>query len=95
MGGAAGGAIFGAAVGGISNAMLALPKEKAEALEIIMAETINDLREPQTLVEQFKIQSNNRWSVTDPGASTELTLGIEELSIDQGKNDMLVVTVVN
>jgi len=95
VGGAAGGAIFGAAVGGISNAMLALPKEKADALELIMAETIHDLSGSQTLVDQFKILSNDHWSVTDAGASTELTLGIEELSIDQGKNDMLVVKLIN
>lgn len=95
VGGAAGGAIFGAAVGGISNAMLALPKEKAEALESVMAATIEDFRGSQTLARQFQLQSNDRWSFTDSGATKEITLGIEELSIDQGKNDELIVTVVN
>ena len=95
VGGAAGGAIFGAAVGGISKAMLALPKEKAEALEILMAETINDLSGSQTLVDEFKMQSDNRWSLLDAGASTEITLGIEEFSIDQGKDDTLVLKIVN
>ena len=91
----AGGAIFGAAVGGVGNAMTALPKEKAEALEAVMADTILDVSASQTLVEEFRGQSNNRWTVTDAGASTEISLGIEGLSIDQGRDDALIVKVAN
>ena len=95
VGGVAGGAIFGAAVGGVGSAMTALPKEKAEALEAVMAATIADFNGSQTLVEQFKAQSNDRWTATDGGAATEITLSIEELSIDQGRDDTLIVKVVN
>ena len=95
VGGAAGGAIFGAAVGGISNGMLALPKEKAEALEIVMTAAIADFSGPQTLVEEFKAQSEDRWSVADAGAPIEIALGVEGLYIDQGKDDALTVKVVN
>ncbi len=95
VGGAAGGAIFGAAVGGISNGMLALPKEKAEALESVMTATIDNFSGPQTLVQEFEAQSSGRWSVTDAGAPTEITLGVEGLYIDQGKDDALTVKVVN
>ena len=75
--------------------MTALPKKKAEALETVMAATIVDFSGSQTLVEQFNAQSSDRWTVTDAGAPTEITLGIEELSIDQGKDDVLIVKVVN
>lgn len=95
VGGVAGGAIFGAAVGGVGSAMTALPKEKAEALETVMAATIVDLGGPRTLVEQFEVQSGDRWTVTDAGVATEITLGIEGLSIDQGKDDALTVKLVN
>ena len=93
--GAAGGAILGAAVGGVGTAMVALPEEKAEALEAVMAATIADLNVSQTLVQEFTDQSHDRWTVTDAEAPTEITLGIEGLFIDQGKDDQLVVKLVN
>lgn len=95
VGGAAGGAIFGAAVGGISNGMLALPKEKAEALETVMSATIAGFSGPQMLVEEFKEQNSDRWSVADVGAPTEITLAIEGLYIDQGRDDALTIKIVN
>ena len=95
VGGVAGGAIFGAAVGGVDSAMSAMPKEKAEALEAVMAGTIADFTESQTLVAHFKSQSGDRWNIRDEGAPIEISLGIEGLAIDQGKNDMLMVKVVN
>lgn len=100
--GVAGGAVFGAAVGGVTNAMRALPKDKAEALEAIMTATIVDFSGSQKLVEEFKAQSNDRWTITDTGAPTEITLGIEGLFLEQGKGlvlergtkDLLVVKLV-
>lgn len=93
--GVASGAIAGAAAFGIETAMLALPKEKAEALEAVMADTIAGLSVSQMLVQEFTEQSGNRWTVTDAEVPTEITLGIEGLFVDQGKDDQLVVKLVN
>lgn len=95
VGGAASGAIFGAAAGGVWKAVLALPEEKAEALEAVMAATIADLSVSQTLVQEFREQSKDRWAIIDAEAPTKITLGIEGLFIDQGKDDQLVVKLVN
>ena len=92
--GLAGGAIFGAVAGGVTNAMRALPKDKAEALEAIMTAMIVDFSGSQKLVEEFKAQSNDRWTLTEAGASTEITLGIEGLFIEQGTKDSLAVKLV-
>ena len=94
VGGIAGGAIFGAAVGSVTHAMRALPKDKAEALEVIMTATIVDFSGSQKLVEEFKAQSNDRWTITEAGASIEITLGIEGLFLEQGTKDSLVVKLV-
>lgn len=94
VGGIAGGAIFGAAFGGITNAMRALPKDKAEALEAIMTATIVDFSGSQKLIEEFEAQNYNRWTLTEAGAPTEITLGIEGLFLEQGKKDLLVVKLV-
>ncbi len=100
--GGAGGAMVGAVAGGVTNAMRALPKDKAEALEAIMTATIVDFSGSQKLVEEFKAQSNDRWTITDAGAPTEITIGIEGLYLEQGKGlvlnqgtkDSLVVKLV-
>ena len=94
VGGIAGGAIFGAAFGGITNAMRALPKDKAEALEAIMTATIVDFSGSQKLIEEFEAQNNNRWTLTEAGAPTKITLGIEGLFLEQEKKDSLVVKLV-
>jgi len=92
--GVAGGAVFGAAVGGVSNAMRALPKEKAAALEAIMAATIVDFSGSQRLVKEFEARSNDRWTITDAGTPTEITLGVEGLFLEQGTKDLLTVKLV-
>ena len=74
--------------------MRALPKDKAEALEAIMTATIVDFSGSQKLIEEFEAQNNNRWTLTEAGAPTKITLGIEGLFLEQEKKDSLVVKLV-
>lgn len=92
---AAGTAILGAAFGGVESAMLALPKEKAEAFEQIMYSAVVDVDIPAALVERFKIAGGGLWTMTDAAAPISITLGVEGLYINQGTKDRVVVHLVN
>lgn len=93
--GMAGGAVFGAAVGGIDAGSVALPKEKAEALEQIMYSAVVDVDIPKALVERFKIEAGGLWTMTETAAPISITLGVEGLYISQRTNDRVVVQLTN
>jgi len=93
--GMVGGAVFGAAFGGVDSASVALPKEKAEALEQIMYSAVVHVDIPETLVERFKIEGKGLWTMTDAAAAVSITLGVEGLYISQRTKDRVVVYLVN
>lgn len=93
--GAAGGLLIGGGEGGGQAASVALPKEKASKLEVILASLINGGSLPEALVQEFKAQSQQRWNVVDGPASTEIMLGIKYLSIHQTRNDHVMMFVTN
>lgn len=93
--GMVGGAVFGAAFGGVDTASVALPKEKAEAFEQIMYAAVVDVDIPEALVERFRDEGNGLWTMTDAAAAISITLGVEGLYISQRTKDRVVVYLVN
>ena len=80
---------------GVRAATLAIPAEKAEALEAIMTNMMTDFGDSRPLVQAFETQSAGRWLVTDREPATEINLSVEQLYVDQGTNDMLVLKMVS
>lgn len=89
------GAVFGAASGGVDAGSIALPKQKAEALEQIMRSTVVDVDIPKALVERFRIEGGGLWTMTETTAAISITLGVEGLYIGQRTKDRVVVYLVN
>ena len=89
-GGAAVGLVGGTTMAATNAARLALPKEKALALEKLMGETFEQADFSGTIRETFESQSGNAWNLTADKADVEIRLGIEELNFTQYENDALV-----
>ena len=89
-GGAAVGLVGGTTMAAANAARLALPKEKALALEKLMGETFEQADFSGTMRDTFESRSGNAWSVTTDDAEVEIRLGIEALNFKQYENDALV-----
>lgn len=83
------GAIGGSIVGSIGGAIVALPEEKAQALEVIMSTTLEEMDLAETLENQFARQSGERWTITEAEGNLEITLGLNTLYIEQFSGDNL------
>ena len=88
-GGAAVGLVGGTTMAATKAARLALPKEKALALEKLMGETFEQADFSGTMRDTFESRSGNAWNVTTDDAEVEIRLGIEALNFTQYTNDML------
>ena len=89
-GGAAVGLVGGTTMAAANAARLALPKEKALALEKLMGETFEQADFSGTMRETFESRSGNAWNLTTTDADVEIRLGIETLNFRQFENDNLV-----
>lgn len=89
--GAAAGTVAGTTYGVIKGSRLALPAEKAEAIESIINATIAE-SDFAALIEQDFVRNNaGRWQFATAGAPATVTIGIEALYLKQSTDDNLSI----
>lgn len=83
------GTIAGSIVGSVDAAIVALPEEKAQALEAMMSTTLEEMDLAETLQNEFAQQSGKRWTIAEAEGNLEITLGLNTLYIEQFSDDNL------
>lgn len=93
--GAGAGAVLGTVGGGAVGAVLALPAEKAQAVEAVIADLVATTDFEQTLREEFIQRNSSGWNLVESERVPELIVGIEGLYLQQYAGNELSVEVVN
>jgi hypothetical protein len=88
-GGAAIGLVAGSTAGTISGAIIALPNEKANALDAIIDSTFAEITLSQSLRAEFEEQTAGVWAITDTEQDVRVTIELESFFIEQFKDDNL------
>jgi hypothetical protein len=88
-GGAAIGLVAGTAAGAIDGGMKSLPKEKADALQEVIAAAFTEMDLAQTLRGEFEQQHSNRWTISDAEGNLQVMLTVDDLYIEQLPKDHL------
>lgn len=91
--GAAIGLVGGTALGAASAGLTALPKEKAEALEEVMSNALQEIDFADALQSTFIDRSGDRWNLSGDAQAVKVTLGIEALNLTQLEDDVLVLNI--
>jgi len=90
-GGAAVGLIVGGTAGTVQGARLALPGDKADALDAIIAATIEEVGLSQRLDNEFRDQNADFWAISNAEEDIQVTLKLESFSIEQFAEDNLAL----
>ena len=89
------GGVVGAAVGGVvgtvHGANIALPEDRADALETLIQNYLESEHISANLLNEFNRQQNGRWQVVDSETGIVVTLGVETLRFAQFPNDELSI----
>jgi hypothetical protein len=93
MGGAMGGAVFGIGMGTISAVSLQLPQEKAEALDVIIARTLEDLDMTEEVSTTFQTAAASRWNFVEKGAAVEIQIVLESIGLQRHKKDQVTISM--
>jgi len=88
-GGAAVGLVAGSTAGTISGAIIALPNEKANALDAIIDSTFAETTLSQSLRAEFEEQTADVWTVSETEQDVRVTIELESFYIEQFKDDNL------
>ncbi len=88
--GAAVGLVGGTAMGAGQAGLKALPKEKADALERVMSDALQEIDFLEALHGTFVARSGNRWNLSSDAEAVNVTLGLEALNLTQLEDDVLV-----
>jgi len=90
-----GGAVIGVAVGAtagtVVGATLALPKEKADALDVIIEDFFEDTSHSQALRGEFEKQGGDYWTISADDGDVEITLVLNSFFIEQFKGHNLAL----
>jgi hypothetical protein len=89
MGGAMGGAVFGMGAGTIVAATLQLPQEKAEALDVIIERTVEELDMVEKVSTDFRSATVSSWVYVDDEAAVDISVVIEGIRLEKHKKDHL------
>ncbi len=89
------GAVVGAVAGGTYGAAVALPAEKARALESIVSDYVATADISDDLRQEFLRQQAGRWVTNDDVAEVTVTLGIERLRFEQSTGDELLIRLTS
>jgi hypothetical protein len=93
MGGAMGGAVFGIGMGTFSAASLQLPQKKAEALDVIIARTLEDLDMTEEMSTSFRTAGAPHWNFVDEGAAVEIQIVLESIGLQRHKKDQVTISM--
>jgi hypothetical protein len=93
-GGAVGAAVLGV-VGSVNGAKIALPEDKAGALETLIQNYLESEHIPANLLNEFNRQQNGRWQVVDSETDVVVTLGVETLMFGQFPDDVLSIRLTS
>jgi hypothetical protein len=93
------GGVVGAAVGGVVGTVhgvnIALPEDKADALETLIQNCLESEHIPANLLNEFNRQQNGRWQVVDSETGVVVTLGVEVLRFAQFPDDELSIRLTS
>ena len=89
------GAAVGGVVGSVHGAKIALPEDKADALETLIQNYLESEHIPANLLNEFNRQQNGRWQVVDSETRVVVTLGVETLRFAQFSDDELSIRLTS
>ena len=92
---AAGAAVVGGVGGGVHGAVIALPADKASALEGYIADYLSNKNILDVMRNDFAQRQQGRWQLVDSSANTVVTLGVESLGLDQFAGDELMIRLTS
>ncbi len=93
VGGAMGGAAVGLGAGTYEAAMRAIPGEKADALNEIIANTFAEKDFAALIEDEFEDRSGGRWVVTDE-APVAISITLTQIGLSKEHNDLLTIKTV-
>jgi hypothetical protein len=93
--GGAVGAAIGGVVGSVHGAKIALPEDKADALETLIQNYLESEQIPANLSNEFNRQQNGRWQVVESETNVVVTLGVETLMFGQFSDDELSIRLTS
>ncbi|MGK0225077.1 MAG: hypothetical protein ACI9ON_004337, partial [Limisphaerales bacterium] len=85
------GGVAGGVVGSVQGARIALPEDKAGALETLIQNYLENEPIPANLLNEFNRQQNGRWQVVDSETDVVVTLGVEALMFSQFSDNELSI----
>lgn len=89
--GAGVGAVIGTVGGAAKGTAVALPAEKAKAVESIIDSTLAETDIAALLEDEFLAHNEDRWQLVSEGATNSVTIGIDALYLQQATGDELAV----
>lgn len=93
MGGAMGGTVFGIGMGTFSAASLQLPQEKAESLDVIIANALQDLDVTEEVSTSFQTSGASRWDFVEEGEEVEIRIVLEGIGLQKHKKDQVTISM--
>lgn len=93
--GAAGAAAVGAVGGSAYGASIALPAEKANALEGLIDEYLSNKNILEIMRNDFAQRQQGRWQLVESSSGPIVTLGVEALGLDQFAGDELMIRMTS
>ena len=89
------GMVIGGVAGGIKGANIALPDDKAVAVEKLINNYLNSEDIPTNLFNQFNRLQNGRWQIVDSETDIVVTLGVENLLFTQFSDEELAISLTS
>lgn len=93
--GAAGAAAVGGVGGSIHGAAIALPAEKANALEGLIKEYLSNKDILDVMRNDFAQRQQGRWQLVESSSAPVVELGVEALGLDQFAGDELMIRMTS
>lgn len=93
VGGAMGGAVVGIGVGTFSAASLQLPEEKSQALDEIIAQSLEELDMVDEVSTSFRTSGSSRWNFVDEGAEVEIQIILEGIGLEKHEKDQVTISM--
>ena len=93
IGGAMGGTVFGLGAGTISAASLQLPQKKAEAFDVVIAQTLEDLDLTEEVSISFRDSGASHWHFVEEGAVVEIQIVLEGIGLEKLKKDQVTISM--
>jgi hypothetical protein len=93
MGGMLGGTVLGIGVGTFSAASLQLPQEKAEAFDVVIAQTLEELDMAEEVSMSFQDLGAAYWNFVDEDAEVNIQIILDGIGLEKHKKDQVTISM--